>query len=697
MGEQMPALSRFVSELKHRRVFRVVAAYAIVAWVLIEVASVIFPALEMPAWSLRLVILLALLGLPVALVLAWAIQLEPTDPSRTIDAEAGAPATSAGSARAGRLASFALGMVVVLVAAAGVYIVGQPLSDTPEGVAFRTATAGMSALTQLTFSAGVEEYPAFAADGDRLAYVREVDGYRQIFVRSLPTAQETQLTNDSVDHIQPAWSPDGRVLLYVRAAEPGTKLEPLDVFDSFVGGEIWRLELATRERRRILKDAYDPAYAPDGSRIAFDASWGGPRRIWVADSLGQNARQVTTADSEADSHIAPAWSPDGRAIVFQNIEKTKFDIRLVEVESGAMTWLTDDPFPDIDPVWSFDGREVFFSSPRGGGMNLWRISVDKDGSPAGPPHQITTGAGQDVNVTVAPGGGRVAFTILSQNADLWRLPVEPETGMPTGAPEPVIVTTREESRGAASPDGRRLAFNSDRRGEMNLWLYTPEDGTTQQLTSGSGGDYQPRWSPDGRTLVFFSSRSGNADIWTVEVASGQLRQLTADPGLDVNPFYSPDGRWIAFQSDRGGRKDLWVMASDGSDHRQLTTDAVLDHFIPWTPDSRSLLVKVPGEGARQVFLDGSPSRELPEIRSAAHMSLSPDGRLIIDVEGHRTLNVAPVDGGPPRRAFEFEDSDVRIDYPTWSPDGEWVIFDRHRPTAGDIWLLDLRGLTRPAT
>lgn len=328
-------------------------------------------------------------------------------------------------------------------------------------------------------------------------------------------------------------------------------------------------------------------------------------------------------------------------------------------------------------------------------MNLWRIAVDRDGAPDGPPRQITTGAGEDLNAAVAPDGHRIAFAILSQNADLWRLPVAPDSGMPTGPPEPVIATTREESRGAWSPDGRRIAFNSDRRGEMNLWLHSLDDGVTQQLTSGPGGDYQARWAPDGRTLTFFSSRAGNIDIWTVDVETGQLQQLTSSPALDVNPFYSPDGTRIAFESDRSGRKEAWVMDADGSNPRQLTTDGAGDHYLLWTGDSRSLLVPTPGP-EHLVFLDGSPSRELPWIRGGAHMSFGPAESWIMDVDGHHTLWVSPFREGEPRRVFEFEDADVRIDYPMWSPDGRWVLFDRHQSTAGDIWVLDLRQVADPS-
>ncbi|HEU5305233.1 MAG TPA: hypothetical protein VFU40_11355 [Gemmatimonadales bacterium] len=70
------------------------------------------------------------------------------------------------------------------------------------------------------------------------------------------------------------------------------------------------------------------------------------------------------------------------------------------------------------------------------------------------------------------------------------------------------------------------------------------------------------------------------------------------------------------------------------------------------------------------------------------MSLSPDGSLVLDVRGHKSLWIHPANGAPAYQIFEFTDPDVRIDYPVWSPDGRWVLFDRTSPRSGDIWMLE---------
>ena len=546
-------------------------------------------------------------------------------------------------------------------------------------------------LSQLTFAEGIEESPTWSPDGGQVAYCAEAGGVRKIFIKRLETGEESQLTRGPYDDIQPAWSPDGATILFVRAHEPNVKLEPGDVFGQYDNGDIWAIDPRTGKESKLLDNAFNPSYSPDGKRVAFDASWAGPRRIWMADQQGYNPVQVTSDTSEEMRHVRPRWSPEATKIVFQNMERTKFDIRVVEIASKAMVWVTNDLFQDIDPAWAPSGKFIYFSSYRSGGLNIWRVPVSSDGNPAGLPQQVTTGSGQDVNLTISRDGKRLAFSILKQNADIWKLPVSPQTGLPTGPPEPVVATTREDSRAALSPDGQMLAFNSDRTGDMNIWVASMKDGSARQLTRGPGGDFQPNWSPDGHWLAFFSARAGNSDIWAVEVSTGNLRQLTRGPSIDVNPFFSPDGKKIAYQSDQSGRLEVWAMNADGSQPRQLTRVGVTGHFMRWSQDGEAVVFRCPCGGKSQtmhVALAGGDPQPFAETAGGAHISFSPDYSRIMDVVGHKALWVSPLKSGKPQKVFEFGDPGVRIDYPVWSPDGKWVSFDRFRPQGGDIWMME---------
>jgi Tol biopolymer transport system component len=586
----------------------------------------------------------------------------------------------------------------VLVGGLAVFLV---LRATESDSAGRAPGAGSSGgtvasgfarkLAQISFGAGVEEWPAWSPKGDLLAYVAEVDGYRQLFVRPVSGGGERQLTQGQRDHIQPAWSPDGSRIAFVRGATATGKLEPSEVDGYyFEGAELWTTELATARETKLLENGFNPSYSPDGRRLAFDALLAGGQRVWVSDTRGRNLRQLTSDSSEAVVHTQPRWSPDGTRLVFRRIEKTKSDIAVADAATQAITLVTDDYVFDTDPGWSPDGGSIYFSSSRGGGLNVWRVPVGPNGAPAGPAEQLTTGAGEDVQSALAPDGRRLVFAVRGINSDLWRLPVSPETGRTTAPPEPVLATTRVESRGAWSPDGRRMAFNSDRTGEMNIWL-RDSGGDVRQVTSGPGGDYQPTWSPDGSALLFFSARGGNTDVWRIALGDSSLSRLTDDPALDTNPFSSPDGRHIAFVSDRGGRSEVWLMNADGTGQRQLASVGCWGHFLLWTEDSRAVVFR--GERDRQmqtlrVDVASGEIDTLPPVMSGAHMSFSPSQALIMDVRGHKVLWAYPMDGRAAFQVYQFPDPDVRIDYPLWSPDGRWILFDRAAPRGGDLWALE---------
>lgn len=563
--------------------------------------------------------------------------------------------------------------------------------QTTAGITAAPVMPVSARLMQLTFAEEVEQSPEWSPDATQLFYCRDVSGVRKIFRKDVDSGNESQITHGPYDDIQPACSPDGATLLFVRGRVPNVRLEPGDVFGIHSDPvDLYTLNLSSGKESKLLENAYNPAFSADGKSIAFDASWAGPRRIWIANRNGYNPQQVTSDMSEAMVHIRPRWSPDGERIVFQNIERTKFDIRVATLQTRDIVWVTNDLFQDLNPVWSPSGRFIYFSSYRSGGLNLWRIRVAQEGKPFGAPQQVTAGAGQDVEVTISRDGKRLAFSTLKQNADIWKLPVDPASGIPAGSPVAVIAGSREESRGAWSPDGAQIAFNSDRGGSMNIWLYSARDNSIRQLTRGAGGDFQPNWSPDGTRLVYFSSRSGFPGIWGVEIATGEVRELAIGHCISINPFYSRDGRWIAYQSDQSGRLEIWVMQADGSNLRQVTNTGCGGHFLRWSRKSDSLIYYCPFGNRRvlRVRLDGEESETLPEVAGGSHLSFSPDHSRIMDVVGHKTLWVSPLQSGVPEKVFEFENPTVRIDYPVWSPDGAFILFDYFVPRGGDIWMME---------
>jgi Tol biopolymer transport system component len=152
-----------------------------------------------------------------------------------------------------------------------------------------------------------------------------------------------------------------------------------------------------------------------------------------------------------------------------------------------------------------------------------------------------------------------------QDYDIWRLR-EGE------APAPLIASSMIDMNPEYSPDGRQIAFASDRAGEsFDIWVANADGSEPVQLTHENGLAGSPRWSPDGRFIVFdLHTPEGEVDLYRVNVADGRSQRLTWDPGAENLPTFSPDGKWIYFRSDRSGTRQLWRRLVDGGEALQIT-------------------------------------------------------------------------------------------------------------------------------
>jgi Tol biopolymer transport system component len=135
--------------------------------------------------------------------------------------------------------------------------------------------------------------------------------------------------------------------------------------------------------------------------------------------------------------------------------------------------------------------------------------------------------------------------------------------------------------------------------------------------------------------------------------------------------------------------EVFVMDADGANVRQLTTCGAAGHFVRWSSGGERIFFHCPSARATMtVPVAGGEPEPTSEVIGGAHMSLSPGQSLMMDVLGHRTLWCSPLRGGAPRKVFEFDDAESRIDYPVWSPDGRWILFDRFQPQGGDVWAVE---------
>jgi Tol biopolymer transport system component len=143
---------------------------------------------------------------------------------------------------------------------------------------------------------------------------------------------------------------------------------------------------------------------------------------------------------------------------------------------------------------------------------------------------------------------------------------------------------------AWSPDGTRIAFSSYLDDNWEIYVIDADGTNLVRLTKHPENDISPAWSWDGSKLLFVSRRFGDADLFAYDMDTGALTQLTTGELDEYDPAWSPDGRWIAFVTQIGNQSDLFVMHADGSDPVNLTNSSYANDFQPWwTADSEQLI------------------------------------------------------------------------------------------------------------
>jgi Tol biopolymer transport system component len=177
---------------------------------------------------------------------------------------------------------------------------------------------------------------------------------------------------------------------------------------------------------------------------------------------------------------------------------------------------------------------------------------------------------------------------------------------PEGGP---IVNLHEDDNEAifpaCSPDGRWIAFTSDRENSRHICLLDTKSCEVKQLTQGKGIHQAPVWSPDGKRIAFTSDRDGNPDIYVMNADGSEPVNLTRDPGYDADPAWSPDGTKIAFASRRQGYAGfrVFVMDADGRNpHAISPTDSPGYVYPSWSPDGKKLVYGGPGDDSIEIFV-----------------------------------------------------------------------------------------------
>jgi Tol biopolymer transport system component len=477
------------------------------------------------------------------------------------------------------------GLALVAVVAAAVFAGRKSVS--PGAGAAGNAGAGFQRFTRLTFQSGLEASPSLSPDGEFVAYSASAGGDLDLFLLRVGGQRAINLSEDSpADDDHPAFSPDGRSIAF-RSERAGGGL--------FVMG-------ATGESVRRLTDFGDnPAWSPDGKEIVFateGASEANNRQrnseLWIVPAAGGAPRKLFAGDA-----MQPAWSPSGRRIAFWAIDfpqgKGIRDVWTVAADGTDPRRVTDAPSVDWDPIWEKDGGHLVFESDRDGTMHPWRVAIDeRTGSPRGEPEPVVLPTGWSGQLSLTADQSRLAFRTSEISAEIRRLPFDSETGRITGPVERLFETAISAVGLDVTADGsaiyRTAAIQED------LYVMSIDGSGLRKLTDDPAKDRGPVWSPDGRQVAFYSDRSGRYAIWTIDRDGGNLRQRTPNTDMALVPIWSPDGRSIVYASiDSPARPVYRFTLRDEpvpiEEQERIPVDPGRGEFPAvqsWSPDGRKL-------------------------------------------------------------------------------------------------------------
>jgi TolB protein len=290
--------------------------------------------------------------------------------------------------------------------------------------------------------------------------------------------------------------------------------------------------------------------------------------------------------------------------------------------------------------------------------------------------------------------------VYTPYAHIWSVNV-PGSGATTVAAATQITNGDETDEGfALSPDGKWLAYDSDRSGNGDVWKIPSAGGAPIQLTTDPHGDYVQDWSSDGAEIAFHSFRTGNRQVFLMNSDGGNVQQVTRLPNDAANPDFSPDGNSIAFDYDygvRGGAVYVVSRPHRGAPFgtpRQLTPGGTDPQ---WSPDGKSIAYV--HDGIRVVSPDGTGDRlVIPRTTGADGVDptfayWSPDSRSLYykayDTRERSSIRVAPVSGGTPRLLIRFDDPARPSARREIATDGKRLFFSLAQQES-DVWLVELK-------
>jgi len=421
---------------------------------------------------------------------------------------------------------------------------------------------GDLAAVPLTTSSGIETQPSFSPDGNKVAFAwnGEKEDNQDIYVKQIGSAgPPLRLTTSAAAEAYPAWSPDDRWIAVTREQRDQGTVAIL-LIPPLGGAERTLTE---------MKSVAGLSWTPDGKWLVFSGRESEPAglSLWAIHVETGERRQLTstskntagaTEEAERPGDAHPSVSPDGRTLAFARRQESYVsalhtlpltpDLR----PAGEPVRVTGQSYASITGIaWTADGREIVYGAFR----SLWRVAVSGGQAPTRLPYASPAATFP----AIAARTSRLVYTWRIFNANLWRLDTR------TGERRMLIGSTYDSRLPQYSPDGRKIAFQSNRSGNVEVWTCDADGSNCLQLTSFGGPQCgTPRWSPDGRWLALDSRVEGQSEIYVIAADGGTPRRVTNGTGFgNAIPSWSADGGWLYFASGRSGRQEIWKIPVGG--------------------------------------------------------------------------------------------------------------------------------------
>jgi TolB protein len=536
----------------------------------------------------------------------------------------------------------------------------------------------------------------------------------QIFVRQVGGGRVIALTSDAErTHRWPRWSPDGSRIAY--QTDEGIEVVPA------LGGQsqsIVRLPTATGETFTTAFSRIGGfAWSPDGGRIAYTGTGGittaaeiagNETGLLIAAVDGGEPTGLKTAvveDSAAWAGLhSPAWSADGSRLavvsdnpifVFGGVyfgNEGASSIWIVPVDGSAPVRVTDDAHLNMSPQWGPEDRYLYWVSDRGGGRDVYRARVGRDGRLTGDPFRVTTGADAHT-ITLSPDGTRLAYASFRTHSNIWSLPVPRSGTVSSEALRAVTSGAQTIESLDVTGDGEWLVFDSDRSGNSEIYVMPVAGGEPRQLTNEPAGDYSPAWSPDGDRIAFHSLRHGTRDVFTMQADGSGLTRHTEGPSHQLDPNWAPDGVALVFEdlSWDFALGHFTMLPLAGGEPQTLD---VLGDFARWSPTGDAIAFHST-DGLHVIAPQGGESRLIApvtdEFGEPFYAAWAPVGRRLYYVaKGTRgsSIHVVTLATGRSELVARFDDPSRQHTRYGFATDGRtfYLTMGSHE---SDVWVAEM--------